>query len=122
MKKLRKISIYSLLGYMGTAMIYPVYSWITSDGMLLKLIDSMTIVGFVFLAFGMIRSLVFHGDFDIAEYVTRRSADSMRNKKIKPFAAFREEKEEKRKDSVNYPFLTGLLLLGVSAALIVFVY
>ena len=122
MKRLRKMNFYSFLGYVGTAMIYPVYAWITSDGMLLKFIDAMTIVGFVFLAFGIVRSLVFHGDFDIAEYVTRRSADSMRNRKTKSFAAFKEDKNEKRKDSVNYPFLTGLLLLAASAALILFVY
>ena len=122
MKKLRKINLYSFLGYLGTALIYPVYAWITSDGKLLRFIDATTIVGFVFLAFGVVQSLIRHGDFDISEYITRRSASSMRNRKMKSFSAFKEDKNEKRKDSVNYPFLTGILMLAAAALLILFVY
>lgn len=122
MKYFRKIQLPNLLGYLGTALIYPVYAWITSDGKLLKFIDAMTIVGLVLLIFGVILSLVNHGDFDIMEYVTRRSASSMKHEKIKPFAAFKADKNEKRKDSANYPFLTGILMLLASGLLTVFVY
>ena len=122
MKRLRKISLPGFLSYLGTALIYPVYIWITSDGKLLKFIDAMTIAGLVFLIFGIVLSMVRHGDFDIMEYVTRRSASSMRHEKMKPFAAFKEDKNEKRKDSVNYPFLTGILMLLASGLLTIFVY
>ena len=122
MKFLQKIRFTSFLGYLGTAFIYPVYVWISSDGKLLKFIDAMTIVGLVLLIYGIVLSLVNHGDFDIMEYVTRRSASSMKHEKIKPFAAFQEDKNEKRKDSVNYPFLTGVFMLLASGLLTVFVY
>ena len=85
-------------------------------------LNAARIVGLVFLIFGTVLSLVNHGDFDIMEYVTRRSASSMKHEKIKPFAAFKEDKNEKRKDSVNYPFLTGILMLLASALLAIFVY
>ena len=122
MKNLRNIQVTSFIKYMGTALIYPVYVWITSDEKLLKFIDAMTIVGLVFLVFGVVLSMVNHGDFDIMEYVTRRSASSMKHETIKPFQAFKEDKNEKRKDSVNYPFLTGILMLLIAGLLVLFVY
>ena len=122
MRQLKKINLPSLLGYVGTAMIYPVFALITSDGKLIKFIDATTIVGFVFLALGVIFSLLRHGDFDITEYVTRRSASSMRHQPFQKFSDFREEKAEKRKESANYPLLTGILMLLLSAALTIFVY
>ncbi len=110
------------LSYLGTAMIYPVFVLVTSGGQRVKFIDAMTIAGLVFLALGVIYSLVRHGDFDIAEYVTRRSASSMKHEKIQSFEAFKENKKEKRKDSFKYPFLTGILMLAASALLAVFSY
>ena len=114
---LRKINGYHLLGYLGTAMIYPVFALITSGGRKVKFIDAATIVGLVFLAAGVICSMARHGDFDIMEYVTRRSAASMRHEKMKPFSAFREDKAEKRKENANYPLLTGIAMLVLSGVL-----
>ena len=117
--RFRPFRLKALLPYLSIAMIYPVIALITSEKKLLKFIDAMTITGVVFLILGIIGNLTRHGDFDITEYVARRS---LRRGGMKSFSAFREDKEEKRKDSANYPFLTGLILLAVSAAASVLFY
>ena len=122
MKWIRRINGYRMLGYVGTAMIYPVFALITSGGKTVKLIDATTIVGLVLLIMGVVMNLSRHGDFDIFEYVTRRSASSMRHESIKPFSAFREDKEEKRKKGVNYPLITGILMLVLSAVMATLFY
>ncbi|MBQ6527736.1 MAG: DUF3899 domain-containing protein [Clostridia bacterium] len=81
--------------------------------------DALTIMGLVFLILGVIFSLMRHGDFDIAEYVTRRT---VQKGDIKPYAAFKEDKQEKRKDSFNYPFFTGIVLLLAAGAMAAFIY
>ena len=117
--RFRPFKLKALLPYLSIAIIYPVISLITADQKLLKFIDAMTITGAVFLILGIIGNLTRHGDFDITEYIARRS---LRRGGMKSFSAFREDKEEKRKDSANYPFLTGLILLAVSAVMSVLFY
>lgn len=116
LKWLRGFSLRNFTSYLGVALIYPVFSYITapSNQKLLKFTDAMTIIGFVFIILGIIHSMIHHGDFDISEYVVRRS---LRNKTLKPFGAFKEDKEEERKTHPNYPFMTGLILLIISAML-----
>jgi len=101
------------------ALIYPVYAYIASGKQLLKLMDALTVMGIVFFVIGVFYSLIRHGDFDIAEYVAKRS---LRKGNVKPFAAFKDDKKEERKDSVNYPFLVCALLLLSSAVLAIFCY
>ena len=74
---LRGFDFHTFLGYLGVALIYPVYAWITSEQKMLKCMDAMTIVGLVFLILGVIRSLVRHGDFDISEYVPETGLEGM---------------------------------------------
>ena len=100
------------LPYLLTALIYPLVTLLTAEKKLLKCTDALTITGFVFLILGVASSLVRRGDFDITEYVGRRG----RGEK-KSFEAFKRDKDEKRKDSFNYPFLTGLTLIALSALL-----
>ena len=110
----RPIKLKALIPYLSIAMIYPVISLITAEKKLLKFIDAMTITGVVFLILGIIGNLTRHGDFDITEYIARRS---LRRGGMKSFAAFQEDKKEKRKNSANYPFLTGVILLAVSGVM-----
>ncbi len=112
--KLRYFGIYA-----AAALLYPAYAYISSGSSLVKLIDALTVTGLVFLIFGIVFSMIRHGDFDIAEYVSRRA---MRKGDVKPFKAFKEDKKEERKDSMNYPFFTGLLLLASAGALTFFFY
>ena len=115
----RSFRFRQFLYYLLPALIYPVYVWITSENKLLKFIDALTIMGFVFLIIGVIYSLVRHGDFDITEYVAKRS---LRKGDIKPYDAFKEDKKESRKDRLNYPFCVCLLLFLAAGLLTVFVY
>ncbi len=112
--KLRYFGIYA-----AAALLYPAYAYISSGNSLLKLIDALTVTGFVFLIMGIVYSMIRHGDFDIAEYVSRRA---LRKGDVKPFKAFKEDKKEERKDSMNYPFFTSLLLLLGAAVLTIFFY
>ena len=115
----RRVKIQRLAATLITAMLYPVYAYVSSGKSLLKLIDAMTITGLVFIVIGIVYSMVRRGDFDITEYMARRS---VRKGNVKPFEAFKEDKKEERKDSLNYPFWTGLLLLAVSGLLTVTAY
>ena len=117
--RFRPFKLKALLPYLSAALIYPVIALITSDQKLLKFIDALTITGFVFLILGIIGNLTRHGDFDIMEFIARRS---LKAGDKKTFAAFKDDKEQKRKDSANYPFLTGIILIAVSALLAVIFY
>ena len=112
--KLRQFSVYA-----AAALLYPLYAYLSSGKLLVKLIDALTVTGLVFVILGIVFSMIRHGDFDIAEYVTRRT---LNKGNVKPFKAFKEDKKEERKDSMNYPFFTGLLLLLCAALLTIFVY
>jgi len=116
LKWLQGFTLRNFIGYLGVALIYPVFAYITAEPpqKLLKFTDALTIIGFIFLILGVVHSMVHHGDFDISEYVIRRS---LRKETLKPFGAFKEDKEEDRKTRPNYPLLTGLVLLLLSAAL-----
>ena len=112
--KIQRFAVY-LIG----ALLYPVFAYVSSGRQLIKLIDALTVMGFVFLIIGIVYAMILHGDFDITEYVARRS---LRKGDVKPFQAFRDDKKEERKDRANYPFFTGVLLLLAAAVLTIFFY
>ena len=117
----RSFRLRQFLYYLFPALLYPVYAWISAEEnrKLLKFIDALTIMGLVFLIIGVLFSLIRHGDFDIMEYVAKRS---LRKGDVKPFKAFKEDKKENRKDSFNYPFCVCILLFAAAGILTFFVY
>ena len=117
----RSFRFRQFISWLLPALAYPGYVWIATEESLklLKLIDALTVMGLVFLIIGVVFSLVHHGDFDIMEYVAKRS---LRKGDIKPFKAFKEDKKENRKDSFNYPFCVCLLLFLTAGILAFFVY
>ena len=119
--RFKSFRLRQFLYYLFPALLYPVYAWISAEGKLklLKFMDALTVMGLVFLIIGVLVSLVRHGDFDIMEYVAKRS---LRKGDIKPFKAFKEDKKENRKDSFNYPFCVCLLLFLTAGILAFFVY
>ncbi len=117
--RLRSFRLRNFLVYLSAALVYPVIVLVTAENRLLKFIDSLTVVGLVMIILGVVFSLIGHGDFDIISYVAQRSAARGH---FKSFAAFREDQEEKRKDSANYPLLTGILFLVAAALLTLFAY
>ena len=90
------------------ALIYPLIVLVTSEKKLLKFIDALTVTGLILLLLGVVYSLVRHGDFDIMEYVSKRS---FRRNEMKSFDTFKADKKEERKNSMNYPFLVSVILL-----------
>jgi hypothetical protein len=115
----RSFKLRDFLYHLIPALIYPAYAFISSGRKLVKLIDALTIVGLLFLVLGIILALIRHGDYDISEFVIRRSVNKG---DYKPFQAFKEDKNEKRKDSLNYPFLVAVLFLLAAVLLTLFVY
>lgn len=118
--KRKPIKLTPFISYLLVACMYPIYAYVSAQtNPLLPCLDAMTIEGFVFIVIGVVYNLIRHGDFDILEYVGKRS---LNKGDIKPFQAFQEDKQEKREEAFNYPLFTGLILLVVSALLAVFVY
>ena len=117
--RFRSFKLRDFLFCLGASLVYPLVVLATAEKKLLKVMDALTVSGLVFLAAGVVYSLIRHGDFDIMEYVSKRS---YRKAEMKPFEAFKSDKKEQRKDSMNYPFLVGILLLLLSGALALFAY
>lgn len=115
----RSVKFRQLAVWLTTALLYPLFAFLSSGRSLLKLMDAMTVTGLVLIVIGIVFSMIRRGDFDITEYMARRS---VRKGDVKPFRAFKDDKKEERKDSLNYPFWTGLLLLLISALLNWFAY
>lgn len=102
------------------AMLYPIYAYVSAEhNPLLAFLDSLTIMGFVFLIMGIVNSLFRHGDFDISEYVAKRALEKGN---IKPFRAFLDDKAEARGAKCNYPLLTGIALLLISVFIATYLY
>ena len=91
------------------ALVYPLIVLVRSEKKLLKFIDALTITGLVFLILGVVYSLIRHGR-------------SFRKSEMKPYDAFKADKNEERKNSMNYPFLVSIILLLLAAILSVFFY
>lgn len=105
----------TFLLYLFVACLYPIYSYVSAQSNpLLAFLDSLTIMGFVFVIFGIVNSLISHGDFDISEYVVKRSLEKGN---IKPFRAFVQDKNEERQHKFNYPLFTGIFQLILSLIL-----
>jgi len=81
---------------------------------LLKFTNALTIVGLIMIIFGVIYHLYLKGDFDITQYLAKRSMDA---KNTKPFDAYMEDKEDKKKELFNYPLLVGFLFIGISVVI-----
>lgn len=118
--KFKNLKIKSLFLFLFVAFLYPIYKYISSgNDKLLDFINTATIIGMVFLVFGILNILVLHGDFDITEYVAKRA---MFRKDVKPYKAFKEDKKEEREGRFNYPLLTGILMIAVAAVLTLLYY
>lgn len=113
--RLRNVKIKRLITILVIAFLYPFYRYISSDNdQLLDFINAVTIIGIVFLVFGVFNILVMHGDFDITEYVAKRA---LFRKATKPYKAFKEDKKEEREGRFNYPLLTGIIMVAAAAIL-----
>lgn len=118
--RFKNFRLWNWLGFLLIACLYPAFAYVSNkENPLLAFINALTIVGIVFVVMGIILSLVVHGDFDITEYVARRAVNK---KHMKSYEAFKADKQEKREDHFNYPLLTGIFMIVVSALLTIYVY
>jgi hypothetical protein len=117
--RLKSFQVRPFLTCLCAALVYPLIVLITSEKKLLKFIDALTITGLILLILGVVYSLIRHGDFDIMEYVSKRS---FRKSEMKSYEAFKSDKNEERKNSLNYPFLVSILLLLLAGILSAFFY
>ena len=111
----KNIDFRKLPAYLIVAMAYPLIAYFSAWGdKLLRMIDAMTICAFVFIVIGAFNILVLHGDTDIITFV----ADRFFTKgKSKGWKAYKEDREESRKHSFNYPLFTGLVMLAAAIIL-----
>lgn len=117
--KFKNIVPSHLLAYLTVACLYPLYRVLSAEtNKLLHLINSLTIVGGVFLILGVIASFVLHGDTDITAFVLKRT---LFPKKTKDYDSYKQDREEERESSFNYPLFTGILMIA-AAVILTFVY
>ena len=108
MKKMNtKIMIY----YTLISMLYPLLRFFMKGMNMVAFSDSCLIMAALFLLWGIVYSLVLHGDFDITAYIAKRSILKQRNES---FTEYLQEQKEKREDKFNYPLYNGLILLLIA--------
>lgn len=112
MKKLfQGFKISNFIASLIIGFIYPIAKTAISENKLLVFSDTCFIISLFFIGFGVINSLYLHGDFDITSFIAKRS---FTKDKKESYDEYKENINEKRKDSFNYPLFTGLLILIVS--------
>ncbi len=106
----KNLKIKTLLTNLLICLAYPLVKAYVSTDKLLIFSDTCVIIGFLCLLFGAINSLILRGDYDITSYIMQRTI----NKSNQNFDNYKKDKEEKRKDSFNYPLLCGIILIIIS--------
>ena len=90
---------------------YPLLKALTSDGnKLVIFLDALTIISLTMMIAGVFYFLYLKGDFDMSNYFIRRpvSKDNL------TYEEYHQKRENKRKDSFNYPLFLGIFYLVVS--------
>ncbi len=107
----KNLKIKSLIIDLVICLLFPLVKAYTSDNnKLLIFSDTCFIIGLITLLFGVINSLVLHGDYDITSFIMHRTIA----KDKQDYKAYKKDKEDKRKDSFNYPLICGIILLIIS--------
>ena len=107
----KNLKIKSLLIDLIICLTFPIVkAYSSTNNKLLIFSDICTIIGFLCLLFGVINSLILHGDYDVTSYIMQRTI----HKNSQNFDSYKKDKEEKRKDSFNYPLLCGIILIIIS--------
>ena len=107
----KNLKIKPLLINLGICFAFPIIKAYVETNKILVFSNTCTIIGLLCLLFGIINSLVLHGDYDITSYIMHRTLN--KNNK-QNYDSYKKDKEEKRKDSFNYPLLCGIILIIIS--------
>jgi len=106
---IKKIKPKNLILNSFICFLYPLIKLLIKNS-LVAFSDSCFILGLILTLFGVFNSLILHGDFDIASYIAAKTI----GKNKQEYQSFKLEAQEKRKDSVNYPLIIGILMLLIS--------
>ena len=107
---LKNLKIKNLITNLLIALAYPILKFATSKNRLLAFSDACFIIGLFLIIVGILTWLLLKGDFDITTYI----ADRVFKKEERDFNTFMKDQKEKRKDSFNYPFFCGIIMLILS--------
>lgn len=108
---MKKINIKIMIYYSLISLLYPLLRFFMKGLSIVAFSDSCFILAVLFLLWGIVYSLVLHGDFDITAYIAKRSFLKQRNES---FEEYLQEQKEKREDKFNYPLYNGLFLLVIA--------
>ena len=72
--------------------------------------DTLFITSLVLLGLGVLFTFTRFGDFDITRYIFHRGV----NKNAKSFSDYKQDREDFRSETFNYPLFFGLVYLSVS--------
>ena len=96
------------------AMAYPAVRALSSEASrLLHLVNAMTVIGLVMIILGVLYNLVLKGDFDITRFIADRAMKHTQ----KGYKAYKEDREDEREGSFNYPLFVGIILIAASIVL-----
>lgn len=115
--RIKAFRLSSFIPNLVIALCYPIIKTCISENKLLVFSDSCIIVGLLFTVIGIFNLLYLSGDFDITAYITSKFL----LKENRSFDTYESDAHEKRKDSFNYPLLTGILLVIISYITALFV-
>lgn len=111
MKRFRNIKFGPLVTHILISLLYPAFAALRASragsDALLAFLDSVTIISFFLLLFGVVYRLALKGDFDRIQFAWFRAVGQNR----KPFDAYEEDKKEERLQSFNYLLFLGLVYL-----------
>jgi hypothetical protein len=111
-KRFKNIKVSILILYLVITLAYPLYKVMSAPTMKLQVLsDVLFIFGLILCLLGVVFNLYLKGDFDITSFVFRKGTDKSMNK---TFAAFTQDRKEKREESFNYPLFLGILYILVS--------
>lgn len=108
---MKKMNIKIMIYYSLISLLYPLLRFFMKGLSIVAFSDSCFILAVLFLLWGIVYSLVLHGDFDITSYIAKRSFLKQRNES---FEEYLQEQKEKREDKFNYPLYNGLFLLVIA--------
>ena len=112
--KFKNFRLGGFLPHFIIAMAYPAVRALRAESNgLLYLVNGMTIIGLVMIILGVLYNLVLKGDFDITGFI----ADRALRRTQKGYKAYKQDREDEREGSFNYPLFVGILLIAASAVL-----
>ena len=111
MKRLRNFRLSGFLPILVIALAYPIMKTSLSERKGLVFSDTSLLIGLFLIIIGVLYHLYLKGDFDAIRY---RSEVSLSKRYDLPYERYKEEVEEKRKDSFNYPLFCGLVMIFLS--------